>query len=273
MTLAPIPRLLGIVNVTPDSFSDGGLYLATAAAVDHAERLLDEGADAVDIGGESTRPGAAEVTADAEVRRVVPVVEGLLARRPGAVISVDTRKADVARAAIRAGARWVNDVGGMRDPAMIAAVADGGAGAMVMHMRGSPATMQLDTRYGDLVAEVETFLADRAAQLVAAGVTDIVVDPGLGFGKAPQDNPALIAAVPRLRALGYPVLIGASRKTFIGRITGIERPADRVYGSLGAALAAAEVGADWLRVHDVRATREALLVYRVCRTGSECLPG
>lgn len=270
-----IPRLLGVVNVTPDSFSDGGRYVDARAAIAHAEQLLDEGADAVDVGGESTRPGAPEVSEDEELRRVLPVVRGLLERRPDAQISVDTRKPSVARAVLRGGARWVNDVGGMRDPAMVAAAVEGGAGVFVMHMRGTPATMQSDTAYDDLVGEVDAFLAERAASLVAAGVPAdrVVLDPGLGFGKAPLDNPALIAAVPRFRRHGHPVLIGASRKSFVGRISGVERAADRVYGSIGAALAAAEAGADWLRVHDVRATREALLVFRVCRTGSECSPG
>jgi dihydropteroate synthase len=262
------PRLLGVVNVTPDSFSDGGHYAARDAAIAHAERLLDEGADVVDIGGESTRPGAPDVSVSEELRRVLPVVEGLLARRPAAEISVDTRKPEVARAAVAAGARWINDVGGATDPAMVEVMAEAGVGVILMHMRGTPQTMQADTRYDDLIGEVASFLEGRAAELVARGLPagSVVLDPGLGFGKDPLANPTLIAALPTFRALGHPVLIGASRKAFIGRLTGVERAADRVFGSIGAALAAAEAGADWLRVHDVRATREALLVYRACRT-------
>jgi dihydropteroate synthase len=173
----------------------------------------------------------------------------------------------VAEAAVEAGATWVNDVTGLQDPAMAAVCARTGANLVVMHLRGTPATMQDDTRYADLVGEVADQLRDRARRAEEAGVARerIVVDPGIGFGKDPLDNPALIAAVPRFKALGYPVMIGASRKGFVGRLTGVTRAADRVFGSIGAALAAAEAGADWARVHDVRATREALLVFQACR--------
>ena len=260
-------KLLGVVNVTPDSFSDGGRWLDPGAAVAHATTLLDEGADAVDVGGESTRPGSGGVSLDEELRRVIPVIRGILAARPGAVVSVDTSKAAVARAALDVGATWVNDVTGLGDPDMAGVCARAGANLVVMHLRGTPATMQDDTRYADLVGEVADQLRQRARQAEAAGVARerIVVDPGLGFGKDPLDNPALIAAVPRFKALGYPVMIGASRKGFVGRLTGVTQAADRVFGSVGAALAAAEAGADWLRVHDVRATREALVVFEACR--------
>ncbi|MEQ1568136.1 MAG: dihydropteroate synthase [Myxococcota bacterium] len=259
--------MLGVVNVTPDSFSDGGRWSEPGPAIAHALALLDEGADAVDIGGESTRPGAAPVPEAEELRRVLPVIEGIARARPGALISIDTSKAAVARAAVEAGARWINDVTALSDPGIAEIAAATGATLVLMHARGTPLTMQRDTRYTDLVGEVCAMLADRAARAQAAGVPAdrIVVDPGLGFGKAPLDNPSLVASVPELRALGYPVLIGASRKSFVGRLSGVERPEDRVFGSIGAALAAAEAGADWLRVHDVAATRQALLVFAACR--------
>jgi len=269
-TRAHKPLLMGIVNATPDSFSDGGRFVATDSAVQHALRLLGEGADLLDIGGESTRPGAQAVEAQDEARRVVPVIEGVLAARPQAVISVDTSKATVARQALNAGARWVNDVTGLGDPHMAAVCAESGCELVLMHMRGTPRTMQQDTEYSDLIGQIESVLRQRVQQAVQAGVAPerIVLDPGLGFGKAPRDNPRLIAAVPRLRRLGHRVLIGASRKRFIGQLTGVERAADRVHGSVGAALAAAWLGADVLRVHDVAATAQALAVQQaVARAG------
>lgn len=270
----PRPLLMGILNVTPDSFSDGGRYSDPEQAVARGLQLLDEGADWLDVGGESTRPGALPVDAGEELRRIVPVVSAIAALRPDAVLSVDTSKATVAEAAVEAGARVVNDVTALSDPRMAGVVARSGSTLVVMHLRGRPDTMQGDTRYADLVGEVAEHLRERAAVAEAAGVPRdrIVVDPGLGFGKAPLDNPALVASVPTFKALGYRVLVGASRKAFVGRLTGVERPEDRVMGSIGAALAAAEAGADVLRVHDVRATREALVVYLACR-GRPCGSG
>ncbi len=258
------PRILGIVNVTPDSFSDGGAFLDPNAAVAHGIRLLAEGADWLDVGGESTRPGAAGVSTEEEAARVVPVIAGLLRQCPEAVISVDTSKAVVAARALEAGARIVNDVSALGDPEMGPLCARAGATVVLMHRRGTPATMQADTTYEDLVGEVEHFLRQRAEAARAWGIAAerILLDPGLGFGKAPADNPALIAAVPRLRRLGYPMLIGASRKRFIGGLTGVTEAAERVHGSVGAALAAAAKGADVLRVHDVAATRQALTVFQ-----------
>jgi dihydropteroate synthase len=258
------PGLLGIVNCTPDSFSDGGRYLRATDAVDHALRLLDEGADALDFGGESTRPGADPEGADEEIARVVPVIRAVRAARPGATLSVDTAKASVARAAIEAGADWVNDVTALADPAMAPLCAEAGVTVVLMHLRGTPRTMQANTVYADLLGEVEAALRVRVDHALAAGVRPerVLVDPGVGFGKTGADNAALIRAVPRWKALGHGVLIGASRKRFIGELTGVAEPADRVAGSVGAALAAAAVGADWLRVHDVAATRQALAVYR-----------
>ncbi|MCB9687001.1 MAG: dihydropteroate synthase [Alphaproteobacteria bacterium] len=262
--------LVGVLNVTPDSFSDGGRFLDPDRAVAHGLRLAEEGAAWIDVGGESTRPGSVSVGADEQIRRVAPVIEALARRLPSdVVISVDTADAAVATAALAAGARAVNDVGGLRDPGVARAVAEASAELVVMHARGTPATMQRDTTYEDLVGEVEAFLRDRIACATALGVDRqrIVVDPGLGFGKAMEDNPRLVAAVPRFKALGHRVMIGASRKAFVGRLTGVERAEDRLHGSVGAALAAAEAGADLLRVHDVLATRQALVVYAACRGG------
>ncbi len=261
------PLLMGVVNVTPDSFSDGGLFAQQSAAVAHALRLLDEGADWIDVGGESTRPGAMPVDVDAEIARTAGVVAGIRRARPDAIVSIDTTKAAVADAAVAAGARIVNDVSGLDDPEMAAVAARSRSTLVIVHRRGSPETMQRDTAYADLVGDVEAFLRDRAERALRAGVPrdDIVVDPGIGFGKAFGDNPKLVAAVPRLRRLGYRVLVGASRKAFIGKLTGVEKARDRVFGSVGAALAAAAAGADVLRVHDVRATREALAVFLACR--------
>jgi dihydropteroate synthase len=260
------PAIFGIVNATPDSFSDGGRL--GAAAVDHALRLLDEGAWAVDVGGESTRPGAAPVSVEEELARVLPVIRGVRASRPDAVVSVDTRRAAVAARAIEAGAAWVNDVSAGADPAMAGLVREAGVGWILMHMRGEPATMQADTRYDDLVGEVVGWLEAKVAAAVAAGVpaSALMIDPGVGFGKAMEDNPALIAAVPRLARVA-PVMIGASRKAFIGRLTGVGPASDRVHGSVGAALAAAALGAAALRVHDVAATRQALVVFQACARG------
>lgn len=260
--------LQGIVNVTPDSFSDGGRFLDPSQAVAHGLRLLDEGADWLDVGGESTRPGSEPVDAVTEAARVVPVIAGLVAERPGVTISVDTSKAEVAAAAIEAGARIVNDVTALADPEMPGLCARTGVSVILMHMRGRPATMQHDTHYDDLVAAVGDGLLDRVAVAEAAGVSRdrIWVDPGVGFGKAPGDNPLLIRASGALaERTGCPVLIGASRKRFVGELTGVQAAADRVHGSVGAALAAVRFGARALRIHDVAATRQALLVYTACQ--------
>ncbi|MEQ1504109.1 MAG: dihydropteroate synthase [Myxococcota bacterium] len=263
----PIPVLMGIVNVTPDSFSDGGAWLDPAVAIDHALALSADGAAWIDVGGESTRPGAEPVDAAAELARVIPVIAGIARADARIVVSVDTSKVAVAERAIDAGATVINDVTGLEDPAMAALVARTGAQVVVMHMRGRPRTMQDDTAYADLVGEVTDGLRVRVARAVDAGVAPdaVLVDPGLGFGKDPADNPRLIAAIPQLRALGHRVVIGASRKLFVGRLTGRSSAADRVFGSVGAAIAAAERGADVVRVHDVRATRDALVVWAACR--------
>jgi dihydropteroate synthase len=259
------PLVMGVVNVTPDSFSDGGRFFDPAAAVAHGERLWAEGADWLDVGGESTRPGSAPVPPAEQIRRVVPVIAALAARSR-APLSVDTTSAEVAAAALEAGATVINDVSGLGDPGMAPLAARAGATLVVMHLRGTPADMQRDTAYADLVGEVTAHLRARAAVAVAAGVAPerVIVDPGLGFGKAPLDNPRLVAAVPAIRALGHRVLIGGSRKAFVGRLTGVAAAEDRVHGSVGVALAAAALGADVIRVHDVAATVQALTTFLAC---------
>ena len=249
---------MGVVNVTPDSFSDGGLFLDVEAAVAQGLLLAEQGADLVDVGGESTRPGAEPVDAAQEAGRVVPVVERLAAA--GSVpISVDTMKAEVARAALDAGATMVNDVTALRhDPEMVEVVARSGAALCLMHMLGEPRTMQDDPRYDDVVEEVFGFLGERARFAEANGVErgSICLDPGIGFGKTLEHNLLLLRNLDRLCALGYPVLIGVSRKRFIGAVTGEEGA--RLHGTLAANVLAFARGASLFRVHDVRPNREAL---------------
>jgi len=253
---------MGIVNVTPDSFSDGAMFANAEEAVGHGARLLDEGADLVDVGGESTRPGSDPVEVDEELRRVVPVIEGLAKARPGTPISIDTRKPKVAIAALDAGACVVNDITAGRDARLLEIVARTGAGIVLMHMLGEPKTMQDDPRYDDVVAEVNEFLRERIEAAVFAGIPEerVCVDPGIGFGKTVEHNLALLRAVPALRMLGAAVMVGASRKGFIGTLTGVENPAARLEGSLAVAVLAAAHGADLVRVHDVEATVRALKV-------------
>ncbi|HHO54618.1 MAG TPA: dihydropteroate synthase [Deltaproteobacteria bacterium] len=264
---------MGVLNVTPDSFSDGGRYVEVEAAVAHGLALLDDGADWLDVGGESTRPGSRSVSEAEELRRVVPVIRALVARRPDAIISIDTSKAGVARAAIEAGARIVNDVTALADPAMGPLCAEAGVTVVLMHMRGRPETMQEDVHYDDVVEEVRARLADRIGAAEAMGIDRdrIVIDPGVGFGKAPGDNPRLIGATRRIASLGCPVLIGASRKSFLGHLTG-QDASGRLAGSVGAALAAAAAGASVLRIHDVAETRDALLVYLACAPPAQSSP-
>ncbi len=254
--------IMGILNVTPDSFSDGGRFAAPQAALAHARAMLQAGARIVDVGGESTRPGAPEVNPSEERRRTLPVVRALAEH--GACVSIDTRHASVAAAAIEAGASIVNDVSGFRDPAMVEVARSSDAGLVVMHMLGEPRTMQRDPHYEDVVAEVHGYLLDRARELEAAGVVRerICLDPGIGFGKTLEHNLALLRALPELVSSGYPVLVGASRKSMIGALTGEPDPAQRLEGSLAVALWAAASGASVVRVHDVRETARALTVWR-----------
>lgn len=263
MTAARPPLLMGVVNVTPDSFSDGGWFIDPARAIDHALRLVDEGAAIIDIGGESTRPGADPVDEATELARVLPVIRGLSAQT-AAAISIDTRKPRVARACVEAGASIWNDVSALTfAPDSLAAAAALDCRIVLMHAQGDPKTMQIDPRYDDVVAEVTGFLRARIDACEAAGVARerLIVDPGVGFGKTPAHNLALIAGVPALAALGRPVLLGASRKRFIAALDR-QGPAEvRLGGSIAAALAGAAGGASILRVHDVAATRQALAVW------------
>ena len=256
------PVLMGIVNVTPDSFSDGGQCSGVDAAVGHGLRLVEEGAHILDIGGESTRPGAEEVSVQEELDRTLPVIEGLLTRTD-ARLSIDTRKPEVAKGAVAAGAHIWNDVSALTfaDDSLKTAAALG-VPLVLMHAQGRPDTMQQAPSYDDVVAEVVAFLKARVAACVAAGISpkDIVLDPGIGFGKTLEHNLALFRGLERLVSLGHPVLMGASRKSFIGLIDRDEAADTRIGGSLAAALEAARAGATWFRVHDVAATRQALAV-------------
>ncbi len=254
--------VMGIVNVTPDSFSDGGMFEDAEAAVKHGLRLLEEGADVLDVGGESTRPGSDAVGAEEERSRVLPVLEGLRREAPEAVLSVDTRTAVVAEEALVAGADAVNDISAGADPAMFRVIEAAGAGMVLMHMRGEPKTMQSDPRYDDVVAEVRAFLAERLETAVAAGIgrDRLCVDPGIGFGKNLEHNLDLLRAIGPFRELGVPVLVGVSRKRFVGELSRVDEPADRLEGSLAAAVWCAAQGVDLVRVHDVGPTVRALRV-------------
>jgi dihydropteroate synthase len=260
------PRLMGILNVTPDSFSDGGRFLAPEAARAQARRMAAAGADVIDIGGESTRPGAVEVPAGDEIARTAPVLAAL--DEAGVPLSIDTRKAAVAEVALAAGAAIVNDVSALcHDPAMAPLVAAAGVPVVLMHAQGTPATMQADPRYDDVLLDVFDHLADRVAAAEAAGIARdrIVVDPGIGFGKTVAHNLALLRRLSLFHGLGLPLLVGASRKRFIGSLGGAADPDDRLPGSLAAALDAAAQGAQILRVHDVGETRQALAIWRATR--------
>ena len=263
LTAGPGPFIVGILNVTPDSFSDGGDFLDPEAAAEHAATMLDEGADVLDVGGESTRPGADPVSQEEEIRRVVPVVERILSVRPEAVISVDTYRSGTATAALEAGASLINDVTALRgDPGMVSLIEEVACPVILMHMQGEPKTMQKEPLYQDVVREVSDFLAERAAYAVAAGVRpeNLIVDPGIGFGKNLEHNLALLRNLDAIVDLGFPVLIGASRKSFVERITGVQEARDRVSGTAATTVLAYERGATFFRVHDVRANREALEV-------------
>jgi dihydropteroate synthase len=254
-------RIMGVLNVTPDSFSDGGEWFDFGAAVERGRVLVAEGADIVDVGGESTRPRANPVAEAEELRRVVPAVEALGGL--GAQISVDTMKPAVAAAAIDAGATYVNDVTAFRhDPAMAGLVADRGCDCCLMHMLGEPRTMQDDPRYDDVVDDVKAFLAERAAFAVREGIAEsrIQVDPGIGFGKTIAHNLELLRRLDEIVALGFPVVIGTSRKSFLGRLTGREDPHERVAATVATSVMALERGAAVFRVHDVAATADALAV-------------
>jgi dihydropteroate synthase len=254
--------LMGVVNVTPDSFSDGGAFEDPVAAVLHARRLVSEGARIVDVGGESTRPGAEPVSVEEELERVAGVIEGIAGLRLPAQISIDTMKLAVAEAAVAAGATYVNDVTAFRhDPELAGLVADRGLDCCLMHMLGEPRTMQLEPRYTDVVSDVKAFLEERMAFAVAAGVPEerIQLDPGIGFGKKLEHNLELLRRMDELVALGRPIVVGTSRKSFIGRITGRD-VTERVHGTVATCVLALERGARVFRVHDVAAVADALAV-------------
>jgi dihydropteroate synthase len=257
-----VPRVMGIVNVTPDSFADGGEHATTEAAIAHGLALAGEGADILDVGGESTRPGAEDVSVEEELRRVVPVIEAL-AQQTALPISIDTSKPEVMRAAVAVGAGMINDVYALRRKGALDAAAELGVPVVLMHMLGEPRSMQDAPRYDDVVADVHRFLAERifAAEMAGIAKKNIVVDPGFGFGKTVEHNLLLLAQLERFRELGVPILAGLSRKRTIGALTDRDDPRQRVHGSVAAHLIAAQRGAMLLRVHDVAATLDALKVW------------
>ncbi len=254
--------IAGVVNVTPDSFSDGGQWLDCDAAIAHGLRLVEEGADLLDIGGESTRPGAAPVDTEEELRRVIPVIRAL-AERVSVPISIDTSKPAVMRAAVSAGAGMINDVRALLADGALDAAAESGAAICLMHMQGEPASMQASPFYEDVVADVQRFLADRvlACQFAGIDAKRIIVDPGFGFGKSLEHNLQLLGGLDRLKSMGCPILVGLSRKRFLGHLTDRESPQERVHASVAAAMLAVQGGADIVRVHDVAATRDALRIW------------
>jgi dihydropteroate synthase len=247
---------MGVLNVTPDSFSDGGRFLTRGEAVGHALEMIQAGADVVDVGGESSRPGSDGVDETIEIERIVPVIAELTRLRPGTPVSVDTSRAGVAEAALAAGASLVNDVTGGRGPGMLEVVAGRRAGIVLMHMRGEPRTMQHHTEYLDVVAEVHQFLVDRAAVAVTAGIAPdrVMVDPGIGFAKDVAGNLRLLSALPDLAALGYPVVVGTSRKSFIGKLVAGASPDARLAGSLASIAGTVRLRRVMVRVHDVAET-------------------
>ena len=261
------PRIAGVVNVTPDSFSDGGKYLDPARAIAHGLKLAEEGADLLDIGGESTRPGADAVSVNEETARIVPVIEAL-AKQTSLPIAIDTSKPEVMRAAIAAGAGMINDVRALRGDGALDAAADLKVPICLMHMLGEPRTMQQDPHYDDVVADVRRFLAERIFACEMSGIdkNKLVVDPGFGFGKTLEHNLALLRSLDQFAALGVPLMVGLSRKSMIGTLTGAVLN-DRIAGSVAAALIAVQKGAGIVRVHDVAATRDALAVWRGVSSG------
>lgn len=261
------PRIMGILNVTPDSFSDGGDFIAPVAAVAHAREMVATGADMIDIGGESTRPGADFVPVDEEINRTAPVIKAIRTEL-ATPISIDTRKAPVAKAALDAGANLINDVAAFtHDPALAEVAAQTGAPVCLMHAQGDPETMQNDPRYDDVLLDVYDFLSERINEAVTAGIprNRIMVDPGIGFGKTMQHNLTLLRDISLFHALGCPILLGASRKKFIGVISGAQSAKDRVFGSVSVALGAVAQGVQMVRVHDIQATKQAISLQTAVR--------
>ncbi len=261
------PLLVGVLNATPDSFSDGGLFRSSKEAVERGLQLVSDGAHVVDVGGESTRPGALSVSLGEELRRVLPVVSALAAE--GVAVSIDTRHAEVAEAAIEHGAAIVNDVSGLRHHAMREVIARHHVPVVIVHSPvDDPSVMQQHSQYDDVVAAVVDFLRVRIDEALRAGISQVIVDPGIGFGKTTAQNLEILRRLEELSTFGVPVLVGASRKRFIGEITGVDVPADRIIGSVVAHLSALDRGASMLRVHDVRAHVEAVRMWQALRTGS-----
>ena len=260
-------RIMGVLNATPDSFSDGGDFFDLEAALDQIARMTEEGADVIDIGGESTRPGSQGVDEAEEIRRVVPILERMNMNE-GPLVSVDTSKVGVARAALEAGVHIVNDVTGLRDPGMRAVVAESGAAAVAMHMRGEPRTMQENPEYEDLMGELSRYLRESARQAERDGIRSVLIDPGVGFGKSWDHNLEILRRLGELRDLGRPLVVGVSRKSFIGAITGVEAAGERLIGSKVAEAFAAVGGADVIRTHDVGAAVEAVRMGEAVRRGS-----
>ena len=259
---------MGILNVTPDSFSDGGRYLDVGAAVERGVRMVEDGADIIDVGGESSRPGSQSVSEAEELDRALPVVEAL-SQRVQAPISVDTVKPGVAKRCLESGACIVNDIRGLQDPQMLSVAAEARAGVVIMHMRGDPATMQQDTTYGDVVAEVRSFLEVQAALAEEAGIGEIAVDPGLGFGKSPRQNFEILARLDEFQSLGHPILVGPSRKSFLGSLPGGLGVEERLEGTLAAVAVAIANGAGVVRVHDVKECRRAVDVADAIREATD----
>lgn len=267
LSIETLPLVMGILNVTPDSFSDGGRHQNPSVAIDVALQMQSDGADIIDIGGESTRPYSDPVSTDEELQRVIPVIKGL-AGRLSVPISIDTSKAAVAKAAIEAGAEIINDVTGLEgDPGMLSLAADSDVGVCVMHMQGTPQTMQDAPRYGNVVEEIFQYLRDRLEYCTASGIKRerVCLDPGIGFGKSHEHNLELLRHTSRFCSLDSPILIGHSRKGFIGKLLG-DKTADRTAATIGVSLAVAAAGADVLRVHDVKPTVDALKLFFACRT-------
>ena len=250
--------IMGVLNVTPDSFSDGGLHRDAVEAIDHAKRLVEDGADMIDVGGESTRPGAAPVSTDEELARVITVIEAITATL-GVPVSIDTRNAEVARRAIEAGAVMINDVTGLRSNAMLDAVRDTGAAVTIMHMKGTPQTMATSNQYDDMLAEIATYLVAQAERAVAAGAPTVIIDPGIGFAKDTRQNLELLNNLNAFTGLGYPLLVGPSRKRFIGELTDATAD-DRIPGTIAAVVKCVQAGVDIVRVHDVAACKQAITI-------------
>ncbi|HLD33771.1 MAG TPA: dihydropteroate synthase [Candidatus Nanoarchaeia archaeon] len=259
------PLIMGVLNVTPDSFSDGGVFFDVRTALEHAKRMVAEGADIIDVGGESTRPGAEPVSVDEELRRVVPVVKELL-NCVQVPISIDTMKPEVADACLKLGVHMLNDVTGLRDDRMVEVAARHNVPVIIMHMLGDPQTMQTHPDYKDVVKEVKQYLKKQADRAQAAGINQIIIDPGIGFGKTVEHNVQLIKHIAEFKKLGYPVLMGVSRKSFIGKILGTDDPAQRLEGTLAAVTACVLNGADILRVHDVKECVRAVKIAEAIRS-------